>query len=117
MSSIGTGIATGVAAVAQTAQQTARAKDKARSTSHRVADANRDEFVERLQSAAAAGDPDAELPDHQAPGYEQLYLHDGDGEPIAFQSAPAPELHPEPEAYGPTPAPIHPLYQHLDIQA
>lgn len=139
MSSIGTGIAAGVAAVHQTARQTARAKDIARNTSHRIADDNRDEFVERLQSAAATGDPDAELPDHQAPAYEQLYLHDGDGRPLADPPAPAscplPLPHPAGAAMGHehtatviapdgsvaafilAPEPESPLYQHLDIRA
>ncbi|MBB6430248.1 hypothetical protein [Algisphaera agarilytica] len=121
MSSIGTGIATGVAAVAQTAQQTARNKDLVRNTQQRVAKDNADSFVERLQSAGQADDPDAELPDHQAPGYEQLYLHDGDGEPIspdplkpeaAERSDKAPDISDQSP-----PPPGHPLYQHLDIKA
>ncbi|MEM1108528.1 MAG: hypothetical protein AAGH99_07545 [Planctomycetota bacterium] len=118
MSSIGTGIATGVAAVAQTAQQTARAQDKVRSTNQRVARDTADAFVERLQSAGQADDPDAELPDRQAAGYEQLYLQDGDGESLA---PPPPEITQETQdaaaAVPPPVAPGHPLYQHLDIKA
>lgn len=127
MSSIGTGIAAGVAAVHQTARQTARSKDIARNADQHVAADKRDEFVERLASAAAAGDPDAELPDHQAPGYEQLYLHDGDGQPLA--EAPSPEAEAQTTTIispdgtvaefllPPDPGPNHPLYQHLDIKA
>ncbi len=117
MSSIGTGIAAGVAAVAQTAQQTARAKDSVRNTAQRVAQDSADTFVERLQSAGQADDPDAELPDRQAPGYEQLYFQDGDGQPLA---PPAP-LSPAADDSAVPPyaasAPGHPLYQHLDVQA
>ncbi|MEM9916157.1 MAG: hypothetical protein AAF911_14470 [Planctomycetota bacterium] len=120
MSSIGTGIATGVAAVAQTAQQTARAKDNARSTAQRVAKDNADVFIERLQSAGQADDPDAELPDRQAAGYEQLYFQDGDGEslapPIPADAPPAGAPDAAAESQAPI-APGHPLYQHLDIQA
>ena len=120
MSSIGTGIATGVAAVAQTAQQTASAKANARSTAQRVAKDNADVFIERLQSAGQADDPDAELPDRQAAGYEQLYFQDGDGESLAPPTpADAPPAGPT-EATADSQAPIapgHPLYQHLDIQA
>ncbi|MEM9420531.1 MAG: hypothetical protein AAGA25_15995 [Planctomycetota bacterium] len=119
MSSIGTGIATGVAAVAQTAQQTARNKDLVRNTQQRVAKDSADSFVESLQSAGQADDPDAELPDHQAPGYEQLYLHDGDGQPLATPQDPAaqPSQADSTGTYGTTPQPGHPLYQHLDIKA
>lgn len=133
MSSIGTGIAAGVAAVHQTARQTARTKDIARNTTHRVAADNRDEFVERLASAAAAGDPDAELPDHQAPGYEQLYLHDADGQPLADPTPRGEETDAETHddnhvatIVGPDgkvvefhlpPEADSPLYRHLDIRA
>ncbi|MEM7626001.1 MAG: hypothetical protein AAF333_10265 [Planctomycetota bacterium] len=118
MSSIGTGIATSVASVAQTAQQTARARDKRSGDAQRTAQEVADRFEQRLHAAGEANDPDAELPDHQAPGYEQLYLQDGDGEPL---SEPADPSAPVPVVYGPAApppsAPEHPLYQHLDIQA
>lgn len=115
MSSIGTGIATGVAAVAQTAQQNARAKDSAHSTTQRVAKDSADLFVERLQSANQADDPDAELPDHQAPGYEQLYFQDGNGEPISPLIPPLSDAALPPEDSAPR-LPSHPLYQHLDVR-
>ena len=124
MSSIGTGIATSVASVSQTAQQTARARDKSRADVQRTAQNDTDRFEQRLHAAGEANDPDAELPDRQAPGYEQLYLEDGDGEPLGPPETPeAPDGPPEAAApsaaltYGPAAGPEHPLYQHLDIQA
>ena len=118
MSSIGTGVATSVAQVAQNAQQTASARDKSRADVQRTAQAEADRFEQRLHSAAQADDPGAELPDRQAPGYEQLYLHDGDGEPLADPSEPTADESPAyPPQYGPYPAPYAPLYQHLDIKA
>ncbi|MEM8738995.1 MAG: hypothetical protein AAGG38_11045 [Planctomycetota bacterium] len=127
MSSIGTGVAASVAQVAQNAQQSARAKDKARAGQDRVARDGADHFDQQLQSTTQADDPDAQLPDHQAPGYEQLYLHDRDGQPLA-PPRPLPGDTPpsaglsEPNltgfvTYGPSAAPAHPLYQHLDIKA
>lgn len=136
MSSIGTGVATSVASVSQTAQQTARARDKGRADVQRTAREEADRFDHKLQAAGEASDPDAELPDREAPGYEQLYLQDGDGDPLAESASPTepdaaatdaaalPAL--DPGVYGPHPAPGtpapgnlpgHPLYQHLDIQA
>lgn len=121
MSSIGTGIATSVASVSQTAQQTARARDKGRADVQRTARETADRFEQRANATGETSDPDAELPDHQAAGYEQLYLEDGDGEPLAEQETPGQPAPAEPVVYGPAakpPAPPeHPLYQHLDIKA
>lgn len=120
MSSIGTGIATSVASVSQTAQQTARARDKGRADVQRTVQEAADRFEERAHAAGEASDPDAELPDNQALGYEQLYLHDGDGEPLADDPEASPPAA-EATIYGPAPGPPtgpeHPLYTHLDIKA
>jgi hypothetical protein len=116
MSSIGTGIATSVAQVAQTARQSAAARDKARADVQRAAQAGSDQFAQRLRAAAEADDPDAELPDRPPLGYEQLYLSDGDGQPLADPPTLSP-AEPDPAAVPSPHPPHHPLYQHLDVTA
>ena len=118
MSSIGTGIATGVASVAQAAQQASRARDKNSGDVQKLARDEADRFEHQLQAAAQADDPDAELPDHQSLGYEQLY-QDGDGQP-ASESPTDPEADEAPANQAPDApmiGPQQPLYQHLDIKA
>ena len=122
MSSIGTGVATSVAQVAQNAQQSAKARDKARTDGDRAAHAHATLAVARLQAPGAATDADAELPDRQAPGYEQLYFTDPHGQPLApplLDAASLPPGHDPSETiltYGPHAEPTYPLYQHLDIR-
>ncbi|MEO1237627.1 MAG: hypothetical protein AAFX76_12635 [Planctomycetota bacterium] len=118
MSTIGTGVAASVAQVAHNAQQAARARDKARADQTRAARDDGDRFEQRLASPSQADDPDAELPDRQAPGYEQLYFRDGDGEPLVDPAAsPPPATDPYTDPLGGPPLPGHPLYQHLDVKA
>ncbi|MEM9883565.1 MAG: hypothetical protein AAF800_11665 [Planctomycetota bacterium] len=116
MSSIGTGVAAGVASVAHNAQQSAKARDAARSAAERLRREAADTFVQRLQSAGQADDPDAELPDRQAPGYEQLYLRDIDGQPLGDPSREVADT-PYANLPVPPPPPGHPLYEHLDVVA
>jgi hypothetical protein len=125
MSSIGTGVAASVAQVAHNAQQTAKARDKSRADVQRAVQDDADRFEHRLHAAGQADDPDAELPDREAPGYEQLYLQDGDGQPLGPPDVPQDAIAPPPIGIGlipPAPPevpgpPAFPLYQHLDIQA
>lgn len=125
MSSIGTGVATSVAQVAQNAQQTARARSKAGTDTQRAAQADAVLRLQRLQAPGAANDPDAELPDRQAPGYEQLYFTGPDGQPLPdphpLTSDPTPggdlpDHAPTVINYGPHAQPAFPLYQHLDVR-
>lgn len=115
----GTGVAAGVAQTALQAQQVARRLDGQRTEQ---AEARRRE-VERMRAAAemlgATEDADAELPDRQAPGYENLF---GD-------RVPEPAYRPEPHSEaGEAPATAEaghrgdlnqppPLYRHLDVRA
>lgn len=117
MSSIGTGtsVGTSVASVAHNAQQAARGRDKARGDIQRTAQEVTDRFELQAQAAGEASDPDAELPDHQAPGYEQLYGEDGDAQPapdVASEASPATD-----KATATDPPGADPLYQHLDVKA
>ena len=77
MSIIGTGVAASVAQTALNAQQQARAVDKSRGEQQRVAADAAAAFVRRLQGTSHTDETGAELPDRQAPGYEQLYGPDG----------------------------------------
>ncbi len=118
MSHIGSDIAINAAQVAHNAQRAARAQDKGRADTQRTARQHGDKFVERLHAAAQADDPDAEMPDRQPLGYEQLYLQDPDGQPLADPPAPVEpddlaELYHQLTDH----PPAHPLYQHLDITA
>ncbi len=125
MSIIGTGIAAGVANAGQTAQtQTATqtAKDAARASSAEQTDRL---TLSQLHDAGAARDTDQDLPDGQAPGYEDLYEGSGD-EPSdnpndQIHGADAPtssrtdvQLKP---SYGPAGAEEHPLFHALDVKA
>ena len=123
MSSIGTGVAASVAQVTQNAQQSAKAADKARGDTRRAAQTHAQQHVARLRAPGAALDPDAELPDRQAPGYEQLYFTGPDGQPLPDPHLhdgqthhPDAEAHPHIIAYGPHAEPTYPLYQHLDVR-
>ena len=123
MSSIGTGVATSVAQVAQNAQQAGKARDKARADVHRTAQQAQLQRVARLRAPGAALDPDAELPDRQAPGYEQLYFTAPDGQPLPDPHDPddpphaaEASAHDHMITYGPHAEPTFPLYQHLDVR-
>lgn len=80
MSIIGTGIAAGVANTANQAQQSARA-DHARSAAQSERASQADKLMlSQLHDASAARDTDQELPDQQAPGYENLYAGDAEAD-------------------------------------
>lgn len=115
MSIIGTGIAAGVANAGNTArQQTANSSGRdAQRADHAQ---QTDKFtLSQLHDAGATRDTDSDMPDQQAPGYEDLYqgdkpdddqanpndqIHDAD----APQSSPT-ELPLQP-SYGPSEAPL-----------
>ena len=124
MTSIGTGIAAGVAnatsaARTQTANQSGREAqraDHAQQTDKLT--------LTQLHDAGAARDTDQDLPDQQAPGYEDLYhgeaqpqddnsndqIHDADAPTSSETGIPLPP------SYGPG-AKDHPLFHALDIKA
>lgn len=76
MSSIGTGIAAGVANTANTARTqaaTSSGRDAQRASSANQTDKL---TITQLHDASATRDADEEMPDQQAPGYENLYNED-----------------------------------------
>ncbi len=79
MSVIGTGIAAGVANTTQTARQSANQRDG--EAAQRADNARHTDRVTiaQLHGAGATRDSDEDMPDQQAPGYENLYGQ-GDGE-------------------------------------
>ncbi len=113
MSTISTSVAAGVAQSAHNAQQVSRQRDKARND--RAAD--QAEFsklmTERLHAPEDAEDPDAELPDRQAPGYEQLYDLPHDLPPGAVPPN-GPDAVDSADATPPTPVAD---FHHIDVQA
>ncbi|MEM0913660.1 MAG: hypothetical protein AAGB29_06475 [Planctomycetota bacterium] len=113
MSIIGTGIAAGLAQTAHQSQAVSRAEDKRRAETTRQQEETADRIEALLQTGATA-DADAELPDHQAAGYEQLY-GDPEGERPARQESAADgaETDPAQQADGPQ----RPLFEHVDVQA
>lgn len=125
MSIIGTGIAAGVANTGQTAKQatsSSSGRDAQRADSQQQTDKL---TLTQLHDAGATRDTDQDLPDGQAPGYEQLYQgdaeHEEDNNPndlIHDQDAPASSTTDVPLAptYGPS-AKDHPLFHALDIKA
>lgn len=79
MSIIGTGIAAAVANTANQAQQSGRAAN-ARSAAQSERSAQSDKLIiSQLHGTGATRDTDQDMPDPQAPGYEDLY-GEGDGE-------------------------------------
>ncbi len=127
MSIIGTGIAAAVANVGQTAQAQAAAqsaKDAQRASSTQQTDRL---TLSQLHDAGAARDTDEDLPDQQAPGYENLYPDDTDQDEqdststndlIHHHDAPAssPTGLPLAPSYGPAYAEF-PLFHALDVKA
>lgn len=125
MSIIGTGIAAGVANAGQTARtQTAASsgRDAQRADSQQQTDKL---TLSQLHDAGAARDTDQDLPDQQAPGYEDLYqgdaeaseeanpndqIHDQDAPPSSPTNLP---LHP---TYGPA-GKDHPLFHAINLKA
>jgi len=124
MSIIGTGIAAGVANTGQTArQQTATSSGKdAQRADHA---SQTDKFVSQLHEASATRDADEDLPDGQAPGYDDLY---GEAEAQEENENPNDQIHdadapdssptdvPLQPTYGPN-AKDHPLFHAIDLKA
>ena len=93
MSIIGTGIAAAVANTANQAQQSGRA-DSARSAAQSERAGQTDKLtLSQLHGAGAARDTDQDMPDQQAPGYEDLY---GQGEGENKEPDPEEEQDPTP---------------------
>jgi len=115
MSVIGTGIAASVAQTAQNAQQVGRAQIKQKAETARLAQSEADRFDERTHATGQTEDSDQELPDRQAPGYEQLYLQQ-DHVPDHVPSQPQLPMKAEDDVGPAAPDNQAPLYRHLDIQ-
>ena len=127
MSIIGTGIAAGVANAGQTARTqtaTSSGRDAQRADSQQQTDKL---TLSQLHDAGAARDTDQDLPDQQAPGYEDLYegeaeaseeeqnnpndqIHDQDAPPSSPTNLP---LQP---TYGPA-GKEHPLFHAINLKA
>lgn len=86
MSVIGTGIAAGVANTTQSAKQ--QVQQRAGADAQSANNANNSDKVKlsQLHGAAATRDADQDMPDQQAPGYEDLY-GEGDGEQSQDETA------------------------------
>jgi len=111
MSSIGTGIAAGVAQTAQQSQSVSRSADKRRAEAARQQEETNDR-VDQLLKAGETADADAELPDHQSAGYEQLY--DEHGRPTGDGHEQDAEASPD---SGADEDDDRPLYDHVDVKA
>lgn len=126
MSTIGTGIAAAVANTGQTAR-TLSASQSGQDAQRAGASAQTDKLtITQLHDASATRDADQDMPDQQAPGYEDLY--DGDGEPPEdhnpndeIHDADAPASSPTgisaQPTYGPGYTADHPLFHALDVKA
>lgn len=123
MSIIGTGIAAGVANAGTTAR-TQSANQSGKDAQRADSAQQTDKFtLTQLHDAGAARDTDQDLPDQQAPGYEDLY-QDGQAQPeeesindqIHDADAPASSTTDVPlqPSYGPSDAP---LFHAIDLKA
>ena len=130
MSTIGTGIAAAVANTGQTAKQQtainsgrdAQRADHAKQT---------DKFVSQLHEATATRDADEEMPDSQAPGYEEIYEGDAqaDGKTQGDADNSNDQIHgndapqssktnvPLLPSYGPHAKEHYPLFHAIDLKA
>ncbi len=127
MSIIGTGIAAGVAN-ASTTSRTQTAKQSGRDAQRATGQQQTDKItLTQLHDAGAARDTNEDLPDGQAPGYEQLYEGDAEAtedqinnpnDQIHDQDAPpsSPTNLPLQSTYGPQ-GKEHPLFHNLDLKA
>lgn len=127
MSTIGTGIAAGVANAGNTARtQTAAnsSQDAQRADSAKRTDKIK---ISQLEGATATRDADQDLPDGQAPGYDDLYHDDAEkkkhdlenpNDKIHHSDAPLSSLTnlPLPATYDPA-ADKLPLFHKLDVKA
>ena len=109
MSIIGTGIAAGVANAGQTARTqtaTSSGRDAQRADSQQQTDKL---TLSQLHDAGAARDTDQDLPDQQAPGYEDLYQ--GDAETSKEQANLNDQIHDQDApTSSPTNLPLQPTY-------
>lgn len=124
MSIIGTGIAAGVANTGQTAKQ-ATASSSGRDAQRADGQQQTDKLtLSQLHGAGATRDTDQDLPDGQAPGYEELYRGDAEQE----EETPNDQIHEQDApASSATDLPLaptydrngkdHPLFHALDIKA
>lgn len=124
MSIIGTGIAAGVANTGNTARSQA-ANQSGRDAQRADSASQTDKLtLSQLHGAGATRDTDEDMPDGQAPGYEELYegdaeheeenpndqIHDGDAPNSSQTNLP---LRP---TYDPD-ASEHPLFHAIDVKA
>ena len=127
MSTIGTGIAAGVANTGNTAR-TQAATNSSRDAQRADSTKQTDKLtISQLHGASATRDADQDMPDGQAPGYEELYQGDAEhkeetpGNPndkIHHGDAPlsSPTHLPLAPTYDPA-AKDHPLFHTLDVKA
>lgn len=124
MSIIGTSIAAGVANTGQTAKQ-ANAASSGKDAQRADATKQTDKLtLTQLHGASATRDADQDLPDGQAPGYEELYQGDAEQQ----EETPNDQIHehdapnssatgvPLAPTYGPS-AKDHPLFHAIDLKA
>lgn len=126
MSIIGTGIAAGVANAGTTSRSQA-ANQSGRDAQRADGQQQTDKLtLSQLHDAGATRDTDQDLPDGQAPGYEQLY--EGEAEAAEDQANPNDQIHSEDAPpSSPTNLPIqatygphgkeHTLFHNLDVKA
>lgn len=125
MSTIGTGIAAGVANTGNTAR-TQAATQSSRDAQRADSASQTDKLtLSQLHGASATRDADEDMPDGQAPGYEELY--EGDAEPEE-ETNPNDQIHdgdaplsspthlPLQPTYDPS-AKDHPLFHAIDLKA
>lgn len=124
MSIIGTGIAAGVANTGSTAR-TQAATQSGRDAQRADSASRTDKLtISQLHDASATRDADEDMPDGQAPGYEDLYEGDAEqdeentNDQIHEDDAPqsSPTNLPLPPSYDPS-AKDHPLFHTLNIKA
>ena len=128
MSTIGTGIAAGVANAGNTARTQAAAqsgRDAQRADSASQTDKL---TLSQLHGASATRDADQDMPDGQAPGYEELYEGDAEREEEKAETNPNDQIHdgdappsspthlPLRSTYDPDPH-EHPLFHAIDVKA
>ena len=119
MSVLGTGIAAGVANTTQSARQAAQQRS-GESAGQAGNARNSDKItLSQLHGASEARDTDQDMPDQQAPGYENLYDEAGGEDPETPQAPPDPPGPPDPvdqihqadaPACSPTGLPLSPTY-------
>ena len=127
MSTIGTGIAAGVANAGQTARTQAATQSGREAQRASSAEQTDKVTLTQLHDAGATRDTDEDLPDGQAPGYEDVYEGDAQGEEeqgnpndlIHDQDAPpsSPTHLPPQPTYGPAGKEELPLFHAINLKA